>query len=241
MRSTLPYRPPLPTSSPRRRVASMSAAAPAGHGSGPPLRSSLPGTQHSIASMSPRPRTSARYGCRAAMRAQRGGEHRDPACARSPAGRARNRIVEVRERARRTRAGCRRTSRCCSPGCCRAPSARPMTAPSVSPLPTPFASVMRSGIDAVRLVAPEVVAGATEPGLHLVGDEEDPVLRRAPSASRRRSRRAGSRSRRHPGSARRSCRRRRRWCTCRRRRAGPARTPRCTRRRRARRNGLRSR
>ena len=82
--------------------------------------------------------------------------------------------------------------------------------PRVSPLPTPFANVSRSGIDAVRLVAPEVLAGATEAGLHLVGDEQDPVLVEHLLHGAEEARRAASRSRRRPGSARRSCRRRRR-------------------------------
>ena len=55
-------------------------------------------------------------------------------------------------------------------------SARPTTPPIARPLPTPFATVSRSGDDVVRLVAPEVVAGAAEAGLHLVGDEEDAVV-----------------------------------------------------------------
>jgi len=55
-------------------------------------------------------------------------------------------------------------------------SARPTTPASARPLPIPFANVSRSGYDAVRLVAPEVLSGPAPAGLHLVGDVEDAGL-----------------------------------------------------------------
>ncbi len=53
-------------------------------------------------------------------------------------------------------------------------SARPVTAASGRPPAMPFAVVIRSGHDALVL-AGEPVAGAAEPGLDLVGDEQDAV------------------------------------------------------------------
>ena len=127
-------------------------------------------------------------------------------------------------------AGCRRTSRCGWRAAQSMISARPMTPPSVSPLPMPLANVMRSGVDpdAVGLVAPEVVAGAAPAGLHLVGDEEDAVpvehlLHRAeePVGRRREPADALDRLGDHAGDVARGL-------PCRRRRAGRRRRPRCT-------------
>ncbi len=54
-------------------------------------------------------------------------------------------------------------------------SARPVTAEIGSPPPSDLAIVIRSGSSAVVL-AREQPAGAAEPGLHLVDDEQDAVL-----------------------------------------------------------------
>ena len=66
------------------------------------------------------------------------------------------------------------------------------------------------GVDAVRLVAPEVLARAPPAGLHLVGDEQDAVLVEHLLERGEAAVRAVRRTRRRPGSARRSARRRRR-------------------------------
>ena len=170
IRSTLPYRPPLPTSSPR-----------------------APGLLHRPARPRPGP-----AGRRPAPTSSTRGHQ--PLAAHLADGRRGRR----RGRAGRSAAGCRPSARWPAgrgragsrwwPGrpavasglppkveielACR-PSisaARATTPPIAKPLPTPLAKVMHVRGDAVRLVAPEVLAGPAPAGLHLVGDQQDPVL-----------------------------------------------------------------
>ena len=81
------------------------------------------------------------------------------------------------QRAAAAAPGCRRTSRSSWPRTHvheRRP--RATTPPIGRPLAMPLAKVISVGHDAVRLEAPEVLAGAAPAGLHLVAHEQDAVL-----------------------------------------------------------------
>ena len=85
-------------------------------------------------------------------------------------------VAQVRERAGRRRAGCRRTSRSSWRCIASIRSARRDDPGDGQPVADALGEGDHVGHDVVRLIAPEVLAGATPPRLHLVGDEEDPVL-----------------------------------------------------------------
>ena len=167
---TLPYRPPLPTSRPGRRVRSSTAAAAAGSGSVVPGTDQLDADHQALAADLADDRSAAVGRLRRPSRSSR---------ARS-AARCLQVVVEHvvegrRGRGRGQRVAAEGGDRAARPG---SPSgrARRDDAADREAVAEALGEGQRVRGDAVRLVAPEVLAGAAPAGLHLVADEQDPVL-----------------------------------------------------------------